>query len=187
MMQQPGSPGAFWCPLPDFLHSSLVSFGGLLYKTVSTDVIGRALLPFELTSSECLQQPPKDSIYKPWNSPLFFLCPVSLPPYRPKPSPFASIPLGYENLNGFSLIFVYAHAPPPPNFTPCSCLRPVTLYPATVVSRTRAARFGISRRTAPPSCWDTHTFTVSQSVSVNHTRSVDICLYARARLETGID
>ncbi|KAG7422705.1 hypothetical protein Forpi1262_v015788 [Fusarium oxysporum f. sp. raphani] len=50
----------------------------------------------------------------------FFLCPVSLPPYRPKPSPFASIPLG-------------------------------------------------------------------QSVSVNHTRSVDICPYARARLETGID
>lgn len=95
----------------------------------------------------------------------FFLCPVSLPPYRPKPSPFASIPLGYENLNGFSLIFVYAHAPPPPNFTPCSCLRPVTLYPATVVSRTRAARFGISRRTAPPSCLDTHSHIHSQSVS----------------------
>ncbi|KAJ0148737.1 hypothetical protein HZ326_8689 [Fusarium oxysporum f. sp. albedinis] len=79
MMQQPGSPGAFWCPLPDFLHSSLVSFGGLLYKTVSTDVIGRALLPFELTSSECLQQPPKDSIYKPWNSPLFFSALVRKP------------------------------------------------------------------------------------------------------------
>lgn len=41
-MQQMGSVGAFWCRLPDFLRSSLVSFGGLLYKTVSTDVIGRA-------------------------------------------------------------------------------------------------------------------------------------------------
>ncbi|KAF6519909.1 hypothetical protein HZS61_016326 [Fusarium oxysporum f. sp. conglutinans] len=27
----------------------------------------------------------------------FFLCPVSLPPYRPKPSPFASIPLGQSD------------------------------------------------------------------------------------------
>ncbi|KAH7158905.1 hypothetical protein DER46DRAFT_374703 [Fusarium sp. MPI-SDFR-AT-0072] len=113
----------------------------------------------------------------------FFICPVSLSPYRPKPSPFASIPSGYENLNGFSLLFVYAHAPPPPNFTPCSCLRPVTLYPATVVSRTRAARFGISRRTAPPSRRDTHSHIHSQSVSqsVSTTRAQSIFARTRGR------
>ncbi|EWG52586.1 hypothetical protein FVEG_16999 [Fusarium verticillioides 7600] len=41
-----------------------------------------------------------NSIYKPWNSPLSLSLSLSLSPslptYRPKPSPFASIPLGYE-------------------------------------------------------------------------------------------
>jgi hypothetical protein len=78
MMQQLGSIGAFWCSLPDFLRSSLVSFSGLLYKTVSTDVIGRAPSSIGTGSQVNAYNSHQKIPFANLELSSFFLCPISL-------------------------------------------------------------------------------------------------------------